>query len=322
MGTSRGTVLYPRHDGLISGTPVGRFGAGLPSHPPPHVVYAPPTQAAYAPSAPPLSQAPVNHQQGGMLSTPSTPVNTSTLVPYQPPTAPSTSVAPWGPRQGSNDGEVVSLLRELVNDRREQKDRRREAENRLMREEQDRMAKEEEKKRLLEEESRQAEKEARMARMINAKMEELDRQHQARTEEENKRMWKEIEKVVGDPIKTMKGKENAADVPDSRKMQQANLEGSPPVLPAQERARHEDPLKAVFPNLSPLDAGLLLMELDNVKRSQDTQSLYKADNVKYFNKRQASLDLAEIRARDAYGEDSDEEGLDNIATEVQEDNPS
>ncbi|GBG85057.1 hypothetical protein CBR_g39520 [Chara braunii] len=268
---------YPRREALISGTPIGGYGAELPPYPTPHAAYASSgaSQSAYAPSAPPMSQALVLQQHAGSSSASASVPISSAVVPYRPSPAPAPPsllvVVPWAPRQRSSDGEVVSLLRELVNDRREEKDRRREVEDRQIREEQARLAKEEEGKRLEEEEMRQAEKEARMATMINAKMEELDEQHQARTKEENKKIWKEIEKVVGDPKCTHKGKEQARDESESRKRQQAEMEGSPPVVPAHGRARCENPLMTAFPNLSPLDAGLLLMELDNVKRSQDTQ---------------------------------------------------
>ncbi|GBG93196.1 hypothetical protein CBR_g60277 [Chara braunii] len=235
-----------------------------------------------------------------------------------------------------------------------------------------------------------------MARMINAKMEELDKQHQARTKEENKKIWKEIERVVGDPMCAHHGKDAVLEAGDNRKRSQEEMEGSPPILPTQGRPRVAVPMTQGTTHLSPLDAGLLLMELDNVQRSQDSQfgfirrmmelveklssqtpmclsnpggveeeplgfdrvilgkkvvvasagnegrakyiedlkkelltkskyqleSLWKADQIKYFNKKQASTDLVEIRARDAYGDESEEEGLDNIAADAQEENPS
>ncbi|GBG78744.1 hypothetical protein CBR_g27968 [Chara braunii] len=334
---------------------------------------------------------------------------------------PVSAAVPWVPRQRNHDGEVVSLLRELINDRREEKDRRREEEERRRKEEQSRIDKEEERKRLEEEEARQAEKEARITRIINSKMEELDRQHQARTEEENRKIWKEIERVVGEPSRSKHGKEPAMEEGENRMLSQQKIEGSPPSLPAQGKARITEP--AWRGHLSSLVADLLLMEIDNVQRTQDTQfgiirhpssskgrvdenttpggnrfsarlagmfasvagnaarrrsrsvsparravvdeplgfnrvipgkkaavassgkdgrkkyfedlkkelltktkyqlkSLCKADKIKYYNKKQASADLAEIRSRDAYGDDSDDEGLDNITSDTQEENPS
>ncbi|GBG67711.1 hypothetical protein CBR_g839 [Chara braunii] len=260
---------YPRQEGLISGVPVSRFGASSSSYTPPQS-YA---QAVYAPSAPPIAQAPPAPPPPPPpppLQTASSPSSspTNAIIPYRSnPLPPST--APWAPRQRNNEGEVVSLRRELVNDKREEKDRRREEEDRRRREEQDRISKEQEKKRLEEEEARQAE-EARMARMINTKMEELDKQHQARTEEENKKIWKEIERVVGEP-KRRSGKEAATDNRDNRKRSQEEIEGSPPVVPAHGEARTVEQPKPSIPQVSGLDAGLLLMEIDNVQRAQDHQ---------------------------------------------------
>ncbi|GBG42775.1 hypothetical protein CBR_g76372 [Chara braunii] len=411
---ARNCPYAQRQDGLISGTPVGRFGPRPSSYSSP--------LAIYAPSAPPISQAPVLQQLVAAPSaSPLPPSLSSVVVPYRPPVPNSSSLpsasqaAPWVPRPRSNDGEVVSLLRELVNDRREEKDRRREAEDRLLGEEQSRLAKEEERRKQEEEEARQVEKEACMARIINAKMEELDTQHQTCTEEENRKIWKEIEKAIGEPRRGRNGKEPAVEDGDTRKRPQGDMGGSPPILLAQGRPRCDDP-PLVIPNLSPLDAGLLLMEIDNVKRTQDKQvnlvkrcmevlekietkfstnhpsqqpsvaanaarrgsasvsparrevteeplgfdrinpgkkaavassgkegrikyiedlrkelmskskyqleSLCKADKIKYYNKLQASTDLAEMRARDAYGELPEEEGLDNIANDIHEDNPS
>ncbi|GBG66600.1 hypothetical protein CBR_g64873 [Chara braunii] len=156
--------------------------------------------------------------------------------------------------------------------RREEKDRRREEDDRRLREEQNRIMKEEEKKRLEEEEAREAEKEARMARLINSKMEELDKQHQARTEEESKKIWKEIEKAISDPVHSKKSKEMVIDVADNRKRGQLEMEGSPPFQPANGKPRATGPTKNVGATFSGIDAGLLLMEIDNVKRSQDSQA--------------------------------------------------
>ncbi|GBG84001.1 hypothetical protein CBR_g37875 [Chara braunii] len=58
------------------------------------------------------------------------------------------------------------------------------------------------------------------------------------------------------------------------------------------------------------------------KSKYQLETLCKNDKIKYFNKKQASADLAEIRARDAYGDESEEDGLDNIVAETQEENPS
>ncbi|GBG62564.1 hypothetical protein CBR_g31201 [Chara braunii] len=250
-----------------------------------------------------------------------------------------------------------------------------------------------------------------MSRIINSKIEELDKQHQARTEEESRKIWKEIEKVVDGSNNRREGKEPVEEPSENRKRTQDKIEGSPPMVPANGKVKIRDSNKAGGATachnaqFNTLDVGLLAMEMDNVKRTQDFQngllrgnrfssrladlfafvagkhtrarsaspshrdmvneplgfdrvipgkkaavasagkegrakyvedlkkelisktkyqweSLCKADKIKYYNKKQVFADLAEIRARVAYDEESEEEGLDDIVDDAQEENPS
>ncbi|GBG83721.1 hypothetical protein CBR_g37522 [Chara braunii] len=297
---------YSRHDGLISGVPISRPTIP-PSYPPPQTY----TQTTYAPFAPllPSPQAPPPQQT---TSSPNF-SNSNAIVSFRPPAVPS-QAAPWGPRPRSNNAEVVSLLRELVNERREERDRRREEEERHRKEEQARIMKEEKKKNLEEEEAQQAEKKARMARMINAKMEELEMQHQARTEEENKKMWKEIERVVGDPMRAHHARRRCVS-PTRRGVEDEPL-GFDRVILGKKVVVASAGKEGRAKYIEDFKKELL------TKSKYQLESLCKADQIKYFKKKQASTDLAEIGARDAYGDESEEEGLDNIAADAQEENPS
>ncbi|GBG74224.1 hypothetical protein CBR_g17936 [Chara braunii] len=268
---------YPRRDdGLVSGRPITgpAYGAtaarSQPLLNPPHL--AAPNPNPYAPSAPPLPTFPPPATTSSQPSAPPTTTyatsadsiasSSNAIVPYQPRQIVQNPGPPawnsWNRGSRSYEGEMVALIREIAYDNWEMRELRRQENERRVREEQERVVKEAEEKRKEEESKKEAEKEARLDKMLDERMKEMEK----RREEENKKNWEKIEKGKGTDVAATQ-EDKAATNGDNKKRGQEEMAGAAPSQPPTPRQRVQ--------KVNALDVGLLLMNLDNVQRSQAQQ---------------------------------------------------
>ncbi|GBG67213.1 hypothetical protein CBR_g84876 [Chara braunii] len=259
-------VVPTRSEGFIQGRPI------LPPPQPSQVHIQPipnqqapgqPAQRFEAPP-PPLLHAP-----------PVMPIASNAIIRYQPPQnafphqQPRSGTNGNGPRGWSNrprdiggEGEGLMILREIWNERREERERRRDEEDRRVREEQARLAREEEERRLEQEAKREADREARLACIVREQMEEIEAKKQGGSADISKRNWDKIDPPAKDG-ENSKGGENG----ESKKRDQGTMavNSENPHQLGTGRPRVD-----VVP--TPLDAGLIRMDIDSVRKAQEAQA--------------------------------------------------
>ncbi|GBG76526.1 hypothetical protein CBR_g22274 [Chara braunii] len=125
-----------------------------------------------------------------------------------------------------------------------------------MREDQERVVREAEMKRIEDEAKKEAEKEARLAKMMDEKME-----MEKKREEDNKKLWEKIGLKKGSETGTNFKAVGNGD--NAKKRGQEDVAGAAVAQPSTPRQRVNE--------VGALDAGLLLMNLDNVQRTQVQQ---------------------------------------------------
>ncbi|GBG88049.1 hypothetical protein CBR_g46418 [Chara braunii] len=188
--------------------------------------------------------------------------SSNALVSYQPhqvvPYQGGTGWNSWNSRPRSAEGEILVLVWELAYDHRELRKSRRLENERRMREERGRVAKDAEMKRIEEEARKKAEKEARLAKMMDEKMKEIKKKR----EEDNRKLW---EKIVVKDCETAEGDNPASNADKAKNKGQDEITGVPAGQPSNPRQRVNE--------VGALDAGLLLMNIDNVQRAQAHQNL-------------------------------------------------
>ncbi|GBG66349.1 hypothetical protein CBR_g60000 [Chara braunii] len=249
-GYAQGNGGGQRNDGYVQGRPI------LPPPLPPlqPLQQAPALQASSSNVQPPILQGPA----------PASAVSNA-IIPYQPPRF-NGGNAPrvWNNRpQQPSEGEAMQILREMWNDRRKERERRREEDDRRMREEQARQAREEEKKRLEEEEKREADHEAKLARIFREQMEAMEaNKKKDGTFDTSKTNWEKIDPAAqeGEAKKMGEGSEN-------KKRDQGAMagNGNSSLQQGSGRPRVEN-------GTTPLNTGLLRMDIDGVRKAQEAQS--------------------------------------------------
>ncbi|GBG86054.1 hypothetical protein CBR_g40955 [Chara braunii] len=253
----------PRNDGYVQGNGVGQrndgYVQGRSILPPPLSPPQPPQQALALQASSSIVQ-PLILQGPASASAVS-----NAIVPYQPPRF-NGGNAPrvWNNRpQQPSEGEAMQILREMWNDRREERERRREEEDRRLREEQARQAREEEKKRLEDEEKREADREARLARIFREQMEAMEaNKKKDGASDASKTNWEKIDPAAqeGEVKKTGEGSEN-------RKCDQGAMADNENTSQQQGSGRPR-----VENGATPLDTGLLRMNIDGVRKAQEGQA--------------------------------------------------
>ncbi|GBG72203.1 hypothetical protein CBR_g11135 [Chara braunii] len=130
-----------------------------------------------------------------------------------------------------------------------------------MREEQARLAREEEQRRLEQEEKREADREARLARILREQMEDMEKKKKEGSADLSKKNWDRI-----DPPPKEGDKSEVGESSDSKKRDQDTMAGD------SANQQHGIGRPRVENAASPLDAGLLMMDIDTVRRAQEAQA--------------------------------------------------
>ncbi|GBG59289.1 hypothetical protein CBR_g32302 [Chara braunii] len=272
----------PRNDGYGAGQRQdAAYIQGQPIFNSAHVPSAPPLPSALSlPSAPPLPlpapyPAPLQGSQPAILQAPtsavpstSAPSTSNAIVPYQPPrdNFGGNNARGWNrPRDMGSDSEAMMILREIWNDRREERERRREEKDRRNKEEQTRIAREEEEKRLDAEEKKEAEREARMAKLVTDQMEEIEANKKGASGDVSKAGWDKIERDVKSP---KEGETVKSSECEDRKRDQVAMGGESVAFQQQAIGRQR-----VGNEVTSLDTGLLHMDLDSVRKVQESHAL-------------------------------------------------
>ncbi|GBG79789.1 hypothetical protein CBR_g30051 [Chara braunii] len=130
---------------------------------------------------------------------------------------------------------------------------RRQENERRIREEQEKAARDAEAKRAEEAAQKEAEKEARLAKLLDDRMREMD----SKREEDNKKIWERLGK--GKDTEVSEG-EKFATSGENKKRGQEEIAGAAAGQSSTPRKKADE--------VGALDAGLLLMNIDNVQRTQ------------------------------------------------------
>ncbi|GBG88127.1 hypothetical protein CBR_g46616 [Chara braunii] len=252
--------MLGRGDGLISGAPIGQ---------------PPVSSSQYAPSAPPLSAAPVQQTSYATASSsrsrPSSPAPSAlnAIVPYQPrcTIGQHDNSGSWNNQYRGNQGEIAALLRELVNSDREKREKRREFEEKKLKEEQLAKLKEEEEQRREDEEKKETAREARMAKLFAEQFAAMNKKKE--DDRDFKRDPAKGKEKYDDRSVDAKprGKDGGIKISDGdvKKRGQEVLQGGSPLQPDAGRQKTQ-----LEPTIGPLDAGLLLMNFNTLKRDQES----------------------------------------------------
>ncbi|GBG58657.1 hypothetical protein CBR_g58 [Chara braunii] len=145
--------------------------------------------------------------------------------------------------------------------KREERERRRDEEDCRAREEQARLAREEEERRLAQEEKREADREAKMARILRESMEEMGLMKKDGATDASKMTWDKVDppQKEGDASKNGEGG-------DSKKRDQGAMAG-PEIAQQLGTGRPR-----VESTATPLDTGLIRMDINTVRLAQDAQA--------------------------------------------------
>ncbi|GBG80121.1 hypothetical protein CBR_g30488 [Chara braunii] len=224
-------------------------------------------QRIKAPLPPPLLQAP-----------PAAPNVSNAIIrfiPYQPPQNAAPYQQPRGgmngngsrgwnnrPRDTGGQGEGLMILREIWNERWEERERRRDEEDRRVREEQARLAREEEQRGLEQEEKREADREARLAQIIQEQMEEIEAKKRGGSAESSKKNWDKV-----DPPVKEGGEQQGRGKQGQQEERQGTMAGS------SENPQQQGSGRPRVDNVTtPLDTGLIRMDIDTVRKAQEAQA--------------------------------------------------